>query len=125
MSTYGKYSDDFKVLLCEEYLQKVSTSVKVSKTKFAIENNVPLTTFLDWLSKYNKYKNSNANEVIINNSETSNKFIEISQNSLRPVNMEDPINKPLSSIIKFKYKDITLEFDKDNLDIVLEAIKRW
>lgn len=125
MSTYGKYSDDFKVLLCEEYLQKVSTSVKVSKTKFAIENNVPLTTFLDWLSKYNKYKNSNANEVIINNSETSNKFIEISQNSLRPVNMEDPINKPLSSKIKFKYKDITLEFDKDNLDIVLEAIKRW
>lgn len=119
---YKKYDVSVKLSLVEEYLKLRNENPKLRKCEFAYKHGIADSTFNDWVVKYLKDKDryfcdSDKDEVnIFNNSLPA--FIEIS---------EDKVIKPFnnSSPFKLTYKGLTLEFKEDQLDKVLEVMKKW
>ena len=128
-SKYQKYDIATKVSLVEEYLELSKTS-KITKANFAHEKGISDSTFNDWVIKYQKDKNrfisgsnNNGDDVSIV-SYTKPSFIELTKDNVSSqiINIDD--NRSTSSI-KLSYKDITLEFNNDQLEMVLGIIRRW
>lgn len=127
-SKYQKYDIATKVTLVEEYLELFKT-VKIAKTDFAYQKGISDSTFNDWVIKYQKDKNrfitcSNSNDDISIVSYTKPSFIELTKDNVSSqiINIDD--NRGASSI-KLSYKDVTLEFNNDQLEMVLGIIRRW
>lgn len=121
MKTYNKYDVACKIAYVENYLKLCANGNHYSLRQYCLENNLPKTTFYDWL---NKYKNEQFNKEDKPISLTSNKptFIELTRDDSTPV----VVNKfSTNNSIKLSYKDITLEFSDNELDKVMEIIKRW
>ena len=125
---YQKYDTATKVSLVEEYLELSKTS-KITKTDFAHEKGISDSTFNDWVIKYQKDKNrfitgSNSNDDVSIVSYTKPSFIELTKDNVSSqiINIDDNI---CTSSIKLSYKDITLEFNNDQLEMVLGIIRRW
>lgn len=126
---YQKYDIATKVALVEEYLE-LSKASKVTKTDFAHEKGISDSTFNDWVIKYQKDKNrfisgsnNNSDDVSIV-SYTKPSFIELTKDNVSSqiINIDD--NRSTNSI-KLSYKDVTLEFNNDQLEMVLGIIRRW
>ena len=122
-SKYQKYDIATKVTLVEEYLELSKTS-KITKVDFAYEKGISNSTFNDWVIKYQKDKdgfisgsNNNGDDVSIV-SYTKPSFIELTKDNVSSqiINVDD--NRSTSSI-KLSYKDVTLEFNNDQLEMVL------
>lgn len=125
---YQKYDIATKVALVEEYLELSKTS-KITKTDFAHEKGISDSTFNDWVIKYQKDKNrfitgSNSNDDVSIVSYTKPSFIELTKDNVSSqiINIDDNI---CTSSIKLSYKDVTLEFNNDQLEMVLGIIRRW
>lgn len=119
---YQKYDIATKVSLVEEYLELSKTS-KITKTDFAHEKGISDSTFNDWVIKYQKDKNrfitgSNSNDDVSIVSYTKPSFIELTKDNVSSqiINIDDNI---CTSSIKLSYKDVTLEFNNDQLEMVL------
>lgn len=126
-SKYQKYDIATKVSLVEEYLELSKTS-KVTKTDFAYEKGISNSTFNDLVNKYQNEKDcfigtsSNSDDVsIVSYSKPA--FIELTKDNVSSqiINIDD--NRCTSSI-KLSYKDVTLEFNNDQLEMVLGIIRR-
>lgn len=120
-SKYQKYDIATKVSLVEEYLELSKTS-KITKTNFAYEKGISDSTFDDWVIKYQKDKNrfisgSNCNDDVSIVSYTKPSFIELTKDnvSYQIVNVDNNI---CTNNIKLSYKDVTLEFNNDQLETV-------
>lgn len=125
---YQKYDIATKVSLVEEYLELSKTS-KITKTDFAHEKGISDSTFNDWVIKYQKDKErfitgSNSNDDVSIVSYTKPSFIELTKDNVSSqiINIDDNI---CTSSIKLSYKDVTLEFNNDQLEMVLGIIRRW
>mgnify|MGYP004456317041 CR=1 FL=1 len=122
---YQKYDIATKVTLVEEYLELSKTS-KITKTNFAYEKGISDSTFNDWVIKYQKDKErfitgSNSNDDVSIVSYTKPSFIELTKDNVLPKVINDDNDKS----IKLSYKDVTLEFNNDQLEMVLGIIRRW
>ena len=120
-SKYQKYDIATKASLVEEYLELSKTS-KITKTNFAYEKGISDSTFDDWVIKYQKDKNrfitgSNCNDDVSIVSYTKPSFIELTKDnvSYQIVNVDNNI---CTNNIKLSYKDVTLEFNNDQLETV-------
>lgn len=128
-SKYQKYDIATKVSLVEEYLE-LSKTVKITKADFAYGKGISDSTFNDWVIKYQKDKNrfisgsnNNGDDISIV-SYTKPSFIELTKDNVSSqiINIDDNI---CTNSIKLSYKDVTLEFNNDQLEMVLGIIRRW
>ena len=128
-SKYQKYDIATKVSLVEEYLELSKTS-KITKANFAHEKGISDSTFNDWVIKYQKDKNrfisgsnNNGDDISIV-SYTKPSFIELTKDNVSSqiINIDDNI---CTNSIKLSYKDVTLEFNNEQLEMVLGIIRRW
>lgn len=124
MAKYNKYDIATKLSLVEEYLELLKENPKLKMTDYAYEHNIADSTFSDWIIKYKKGKNRFINGNSIDDtvklvSTIKPTFIEISKDKLI-----DKI-EPSSSTVKLNYKDASLEFSVNELDKVMEILKRW
>ena len=126
---YQKYDIATKVSLVEEYLELSKTS-KITKTDFAHEKGISDSTFNDWVIKYQKDKNgfisgsnNNSDDVSIV-SYTKPSFIELTKDDVSSKIISNDDGRCANSI-KLSYKDVTLEFNNDQLEMVLGIIRRW
>ena len=120
-SKYQKYDIATKVSLVEEYLELSKTS-KITKTNFAYEKGISDSTFNDWVIKYQNDKErfitgSNSNDDVSTVSYTKPSFIELTKDnvSFKLINNDDG---RCAYSIKLSYKDVTLEFNNDQLETV-------
>ena len=127
-SKYRKYDIATKVSLVEEYLE-LSKTVKITKANFAYQKGISDSTFNDWVIKYQKDKDrfiggSNSSDDVSIVSYTKPSFIELTKDNVSSqiINIDD--NRSTNSI-KLSYKDVTLEFNNDQLEMVLGIIRRW
>ena len=128
-SKYQKYDIATKVSLVEEYLE-LSKTVKITKADFAYQKGISDSTFNDWVIKYQKDKNrfiSGSNKYsddISIVSYTKPSFIELTKDNVSSqiINVDNNI---CTNSIKLSYKDVTLEFNNDQLEMVLGIIRRW
>lgn len=130
MAKYRKYDIAAKVQYVEGYLELLETDPNLTIADYAYSKDLADSTFNDWLIKYKKDKNKFINSGTTNSEEEtvvdlSNNitptFIEISRD--KPV---APVNQPsCTSTIKLSYKDVSLEFNSDELNRVMEIIRRW
>lgn len=127
-SKYQKYDIATKVSLVEEYLE-LSKTVKITKADFAYQKGISDSTFNDWVIKYQKDKDrfitgSNSNDDVSIVSYTKPSFIELTKDNVSSqiINIDDNI---CTNSIKLSYKDVTLEFNNDQLEKVLGIIRRW
>ena len=133
MQKYKNYDIAVKVAYVEEYLDRIKTE-KCTIADFAFEKEIADSTFNDWIVKYRKDKdrfinsgyddNDTNNEVVTTAADTSNNcelpaFIELTKHIA-----EKPKEQNLS-FIKLSYKDITIEFNNQDLERVMEIIRRW
>ena len=123
-SKYQKYDIATKVSLVEQYLE-LSKTVKITKTDFAHQKGISDSTFNDWVIKYQKDKDrfvtgSNSNDDVSIVSYTKPSFIELTKDNVLPKVINDD-----DKSIKLSYKDVTLEFNEDHLEMVLGIIRRW
>ena len=124
-SKYQKYDIATKVTLVEEYLELFKT-VKIAKTDFAYQKGISDSTFNDWVIKYQKDKDrfvtgSNSNDDVSIVSYTKPSFIELTKDNVPSKIINDDNDKS----IRLSYKDVTLEFNNDQLEMVLGIIRRW
>ena len=124
MSEYKKYDIASKVILVEEFLTRKQNGEKLTIVAYSEEKQIPKTTFADWLYKYKNSKNafingSNYDDTVDLTPVSKPTFIEISKDKII-----DKI-EPSSSTIKLNYKDASLEFGANELDKVMEILKRW
>lgn len=126
MPKYKRYDILSKVAFVEEYLERVKTNPKLSISDYAFEKDLADSTFNDWLLKYKKDKNRfiygvSDGSVDLSPPSIAPTFIEISKDRIAEPTI---INNP-SSTIKLNYKDVSLEFGINELERVLEIIRRW
>ena len=115
-SKYQKYDIATKVALVEEYLELSKTS-KITKVDFTYGKGTSDSTFNDWVIKYQKDKDrfitgSNSNDDVSIVSYTKPSFIELTKDNV-PSKI---INNDNDKSIKLSYKDVTLEFNNDQLE---------
>ena len=127
-SKYQKYDIATKVSLVEEYLE-LSKTVKITKADFAYQKGISDSTFNDWVIKYQKDKGrfitgSNSNDDVSIVSYTKPSFIELTKDNVSSQIINVDNNRSTNSI-KLSYKDVTLEFNNDQLEMVLGIIRRW
>lgn len=127
-SKYRKYDIATKVTLVEEYLELSKTS-KITKADFAYQKGISDSTFNDWVIKYQKDKDrfiggSNSNDNVSIVSYTKPSFIELTKDNVSSQIINVDNNRSTNSI-KLSYKDVTLEFNNDQLEMVLGIIRRW
>ena len=125
---YQKYDIATKVSLVEEYLNICKTT-KITKANYAYEKGISDSTFNDWVIKYLKDKDkfingtSNDDDNVSIVSCVKPTFIELTKDNLdTKANNNDSASL---NNIKLSYKDVTLEFNNDQLEMVLGIIKRW
>ncbi len=111
------------------YLDKYFKSGIKSPKRFAINNNLPPTTFYQWLMKYNASlvskeqkldENQIVNTAIVRTSPPG--FYDITTEATESVIKEPNEVKPINNI-KLLINNYTLEFDVSNLKLILEALK--
>ena len=127
-SKYRKYDIATKVTLVEEYLELSKTS-KITKADFAYQKGISDSTFNDWVIKYQKDKErfiggSNSNDDVSIVSYTKPSFRELTKDNVSSQIINVDNNRSTNSI-KLSYKDVTLEFNNDQLEMVLGIIRRW
>ena len=110
----------------EIYLSKIS---KLNKADFAYQKGISDSTFNDWIIKYQKDKDrfiggSNSNDDVSIVSYTKPSFIELTKDNVSSQIINVDNNRSTNSI-KLSYKDVTLEFNNDQLEMVLGIIRRW
>ena len=115
-SKYQKYDIATKVSLVEEYLE-VSKTVKITKADFAYQKSLSDSTFNDWVIKYLKDKDrfitgSNSDDDVSIVSYTKSSFIKLTKDNVPSKVINDDNDKS----IKLSYKDVTLEFNNDQLE---------
>ena len=125
---YRKYDIATKVSLVEEYLELSKTS-KITKANFAYQKGISDSTFNDWVIKYQKDKErfiggSNSNDDVSIVSYTKPSFIELTKDNVSSQNINIDDNRGTNSI-KLSYKDVALEFNNNQLEMVLGIIRRW
>lgn len=125
---YQKYDIATKVTLVEEYLELSKTS-KITKADFAYQKGISDSTFNDWVIKYQKDKErfiggSNSNDDVSIVSYTKPSFIELTKDNVSSQIINVDNNRSTNSI-KLSYKDVTIEFNNDQLEMVLGIIRRW
>lgn len=125
---YRKYDIATKVTLVEGYLELSKTS-KITKADFAYQKGISDSTFNDWVIKYQKDKDrfiggSNSNDDVSIVSYTKPSFIELTKDNVSSQIINVDNNRSTNSI-KLSYKDVTLEFNNDQLEMVLGIIRRW
>ena len=127
MARYQKYDINTKVTLIEEYLERNRNDNSYSMAQFSLEKGIADSTFNNWVLKYKHDKQSFINGEsndgsIVLNSSLSPSFIEISKDLVKEERKTLP---PSSSSIKLNYKDVSLEFSTNELEKVMEIIRRW
>ena len=115
-SKYQKYDIATKVSLVEEYLE-LSKTVKITKADFAYQKSLSDSTFNDWVIKYLKDKDrfitgSNSDDDVSIVSYTKSSFIKLTKDNVPSKVINDDNDKS----IKLSYKDVTLEFNNDQLE---------
>ena len=95
--------------------------------QFSLEKGIADSTFNNWVLKYKHDKQSFINGEsndgsIVLNSSLSPSFIEISKDLVKEERKTLPSS---SSSIKLYYKDISLGFSTNELEKVMEIIRRW
>lgn len=125
MARYQKYDISTKVALIEEYLERNRNNPGYSMTQFSLEKGIADSTFNNWVLKYRHDKHQFINGEsqdgsVILNSPLTPTFIEISKDMIKSESKPMP-----SSSIKLHYKDVSLEFGVNELERVMEIIRRW
>ena len=120
------YDISYKMTICEEYLKLVKQDSSISKRDFAISKGIKPTTFYGWINTYSSYQDNNINddEIVTTNNKLTPvpKFVQLTKNDEE---LDNSISNNNDNKVILRYKDVSLEFDNDNIDKVLEVIKRW
>lgn len=129
MAKYQKYDINTKVTLIEEYLERNRNDNSYSMAQFSLDKGIADSTFNNWVLKYKHDKQSFINGEsndgsIVLNSSLSPSFIEISKDLVKEERKTLPPPSSSSSI-KLNYKDVSLEFSTNELEKVMEIIRRW
>ena len=127
MAKYQKYDINTKVSLIEEYLERNRNDPNYSMAQFSLEKRIPDSTFNNWVLNYKHNKHQfingeNHDGSIVLNSPLTPTFIEISKDMRKKESKTTPSS---SSSIKLNYKDVSLEFGANELERVLDIIRRW
>ena len=127
MAKYQKYDINTKVTLIEEYLERNRNDNSYSMSQFSLEKGIADSTFNNWVLKYRHDKQSFINGEsndgsIVLNSSLNPSFIEISKDLVKEERKTLPSS---SSSIKLYYKDKSLGFSTNELEKVMEIIRRW
>lgn len=121
-SKYQKYDIATKVSLVEEYLE-LSKTVKITKADFAYQKGISDSTFNDWVIKYQRDKDRfitgfGSDDDVSIVSYTKPSFIELTKDNVSSKIISNDDGRCANSI-KLSYKDMTLEFNNDQLEMVL------
>ena len=124
MARYNKYDIATKLSLVEDYLQLLKDNPKLRISDYAYEHDIADSTFNDWVIKYKRDKNKfingiSADDTVDLTPTVKPTFIEISKDKI-----VDKID-PSINTIKLSYKDASLEFSANELDKVMEILRRW
>ena len=124
MARYNKYDIATKLSLVEDYLKLLNDNPRYRMSDYASEHDIADSTFNDWVIKYKRDKNKFINGISVDDTvdltpTVTPTFIEISKDKII-----DKI-EPSSNIIKLYYKDASLEFSANELDKVMEILRRW
>lgn len=124
MARYNKYDIATKLSLVEDYLKLLNDNPRYRISEYASEHDIADSTFNDWVIKYKRDKNKFINGISVDDTvdltpTVTPTFIEISKDKII-----DKI-EPSSNIIKLNYKDASLEFSINELDKVMEILRRW
>lgn len=125
MSKYKKFDIATKVQYVEEYLNLSKDNPKLRISEFAYNKGLADSTFNDWVIKYKRNKDrfingKSADDVIDLSPSLAPTFIEISKD-----NIVDQSDIRESSTLKLNYKNASLEFNSNELDKVMEILRRW
>jgi len=120
---YCLFDSSFKISMCEEFFQRKKEDPSLKMITFANEKGIKKTTFYDWIRTYLEYQNNNSGVITTTAIEDNAvpKFVEITDRSV----IDEVITSNKDNNVTLKYKDTSLEFDINNLDKVMEIIRRW
>lgn len=129
MAKYNKYDIATKLSLVEDYLQLLNDNPRYSMSDYASDHNIADSTFNDWVIKYKKDKNKFINGTSVDGTVNLTPtikptFIEISKDKIIDKNNSSSASLPANTI-KLNYKDASLEFSANELDKVMEILRRW
>lgn len=122
------YDVSFKLSICEEYLEWQNDNPGLTKKDYATSKGIKYNTFLDWIRTFKNYQDNKRNNNVIPISNDTNtrvpKFIELTKDDYKN---ETTTTMSNTGKVTLKYKDVSIEFDNgdDNIEKVLEIIKRW
>ena len=119
-----KYSAEFKRNKVEEYLEETKEK-KITKTEFALRNNISDSTFNDWVLKYQRDKQgfcNITNEIVkLNEIET----IEATDYLVRTISDDKETYITDKDYIRLHYNGAVLEFNEILIDRVMKIVKEW
>ena len=120
---YKKFTPADKETHVKEYL-RLSNTVGISKSRYAENHEIPITTFKRWVAQYKEFMSTNPSPGE-EESERSGSFIMISADN-KSANVP-AVYKPVATEqgIRLRYKDAVLEFQRDQLREVMEILRLW
>lgn len=118
-SKYKKFTEKERENYIREFL-RLKERIGISKTKYAKEHEIPVSTFKRWLKLYDDYLNECAVVPAVNGS-----FIMISGNENPVTDLNELSQDNEKNTIRLRYKDAVLELPSDQLHRVMEIIRLW
>ena len=123
-----KYSAEFKRNKVEEYLEETKEK-KITKSEFALRNNISDSTFNDWVLKYQRDKQgfcNITNEIVkLGNNDTNIETIEATDYLIRTILDDTETYIKDKDYIRLHYNGAVLEFNEILLDRVMKIVKEW
>lgn len=121
-----RYTAQFKITMVEEYLKQKENQPKLTIAEFASKNNIPDSTFNDWVVKYKRQGQGFCN---ITNEIRKLDYVEVIDTepvgsvAIREVTDE---NIPMAmNRVRMKYNGAVIEFDESLLERALTILKSW
>lgn len=132
MMKYNRYDASYKMALIQEYYEK-NAAEGISIREFARSKNICHTTFYQWLKIFEeenakRNESSDPEDICLSSLDerTAPSFIRLSQdcgNDAKTALISYEEQRPSKSM-KLFYKDMAIEFDKEDLPFILRSIRQ-
>ena len=120
-SKYKKFSERDREAYAKEFAE-LKKQTGISKYKYAIDHEIPVSTFKRWVKLYQEYM---AELVPATVEEQPGSFIMISDAEEKPMIVTDIYSADQDKEIRLRYKDAILEFNREQLREVMEIMRLW
>ena len=119
-SKYKKFSEKDREEYVKEFLQ-LKKQTGMSKHRYAIEHEIPVSTFKRWVKLYLEYLEELVPATV---EEQTGSFIMISGEEEQMI-VTDLTSADQNKEIRLRYKDAILEFSREQLREVMEIMRLW